>query len=495
MSEGPPALPHSGRTAHADLMDRMSPLDAWFLHLERSNQQLHVGSALLFTGRAPTHGELCAAISARLDWAPRYRQRFRRIAFDLGLPVWVDDEHFWIEHHVQRVTLPAPGSESQLRELAGHIMAEPLDLDRPPWGMWLVDGLSGDRWALVNKSHHALMDGVSGTGLVGVLLDHQQQMEDPPPSSWQAAPVPSTACLAASSVRESVAVSLQRTAAITRALASPTRALRNVTVDIGGLAALGRKAVKLEMVLDGKIGPNRSWRWARSELGDVKTIKNTFGGTVNDVVLAVITGAFRTFLLSRGEDIDRRTIRTMVPVSLRRPGQPPTLGNQLSATFADLPVGIADPVQRLHAVTDQLSGLRSHGMVAGVETILDALELVPPSLFAVGARVAARLPQRSISTVTTNVPGPQLPLFLLGHRMLEMFPYIPLALGMRVTIGILSYDGHVAYGVTGDTDEVPDVDVLRDGIDAATQELLRAAVAVDSGRSESPSPRLHRAAG
>ena len=157
-------------------------------------------------------------------------------------------------------------------------------------------------------------------------------------------------------------------------------------------------------------------------------------------------------------------------------------------------MGIADPVQRLRAVTGQLAGLKSHGMVAGMETILNALELVPPSLFAIGARIAARLPQRSISTVTTNVPGPQLPLFLLGHRMLEMFPYIPLALGMRVTIGIMSYDGHVAYGVTGDADEVPDLDVLRDGIDAATQELLSAAVAVASGRSESPPPRVHRVA-
>jgi diacylglycerol O-acyltransferase len=217
-------------------MDRMSPLDAWFLQLERSNQQLHVGSALLFAGPAPTHGELCAAISARLDRAPRYRQRFRRIAFDLGRPVWVDDEHFRIEHHVYRATLPAPGSESQLRELAGHIMSEPLDLDRPLWEMWLVDGLSGDRWALLNKSHHALMDGVSGTGLIGVLLDHQQQTPEPPPPSWQPAPVPSTARLAASSVRESVALSVQRTAAMAGALAGPTRLLRNVAVDIGGLA-------------------------------------------------------------------------------------------------------------------------------------------------------------------------------------------------------------------------------------------------------------------
>ncbi len=469
----------------ADVMDRMSPLDAWFLQLERSNQQLHVGSALLFAGPAPGYDELCASISARLDRAPRYRQRFRRVPLELGRPVWIDDEHFRIEHHVRHAALPAPGTDGQLRELAGDIMSQPLDLDRPLWQMWLVDGLSDGRWALLNKSHHALMDGVSGTGLMGVLLDDQRQTKAPPPSSWHSAPEPSSAQLAASALLDSVHESIERTKTVTHALASPTRALRDVAIEVGGLAALGRKAVRLETVLDGPIGPRRSWGWARGDLRDIKTIKNTFGGTVNDVVLAVITGAFRTLLLARDEDLDGRTIRTMVPVSLRRPEQPPTLGNQVSAVFADLPVGIADPVQRLRALTDQLSGLKSHGMAMGVETILDATEMVPLTLFALGARITARLPQRSISTVTTNVPGPQLPLYLLGQRMLEMIPYIPLAYGLRITIGIMSYNGRVAYGVTGDANAVPDLGVLCAGIDAATQELLSAA-ALAGGNGRSP---------
>jgi len=377
-------------------------------------------------------------------------------------------------------------------------MSQPLDLDRPLWEMWLVDGLSDGRWALLNKSHHALMDGVSGTGLMGVVLDRHQRTKEPLASSWQAAPAPSNARLVSSALRDTVGVLVEQTTALARALASPTRLLRDVAVDVGGLAALGGRVVRLETVLDGPIGPHRSWEWARSDLRDVKTIKNTFGGTVNDVLLAVISGAFRTFLLARGQDLDGRTIRTMVPVSMRRPGQPPTLGNQVSAVFADLPVGIADPVRRLRAVSDQLSGLKSHGMAMGVDTILDATELLPPTLFALGARITARLPQRSFSTVTTNVPGPQVPLFLLGRRMLEMVPYIPLALGLRITIGIVSYDGHVAYGVTGDADMVPDLGVLSDGIDAATRELVCAARA---GAGRSPSrpadlpARSHPAAG
>ena len=472
----------------------MSPLDAWFLQLERSNQQLHVGSALLFAGPTPSYDQLCTSISARLDRAPRYRQRFRRVPFELGRPVWIDDEYFQIEHHVRHATLPAPGTEAQLRELAGHIMSQPLDLDRPLWQMLLVDGLAGGRWALLNKSHHSLMDGVSGAGLMGVVLDDHRRTKEPLRSSWQSAPAPSSAQLAASALRDSVRESIERAKSVTHALASPTDTLRDVAVEVGGLVTLGCKAVRLETILDGPIGPRRNWGWARGDLSDIKTIKNTFGGTVNDVMLAVITGAFRTWRLSMDGDVEGRTIRTMVPVSLRGPEQPPTLGNQVSAVFADLPIGIADPVQRLRAVRDQLSGLKSHGMAMGVETILDATELVPPTLFALGARIAARLPQRSISTVTTNVPGPQFPLYLLGHRLLEMIPYIPLALGMRITIGIMSYDGHVAYGVTGDADKFPDLGMLCDGIDAATQELLSAA-AVVGGAGRSPGEPTTQPAG
>ncbi len=277
-----------------------------------------------------------------------------------------------------------------------------------------------------------------------------------------------------SALSDAVRSPVDQARALAGAVAEPTRAVREAAVQLLGLAEMGGKAARLETVLDGPIGRHRSWQWARADLADVKRIKNTFGGTVNDVVLAAITGGFRALLQSRGEPVAGRTIRTMVPVSVRRPTQHATLGNQVSAVFADLPVGIADPVERLTAVTAQLSGLKGRGMALGVESMLEAVELFPPTMFSLAARLAARMPQRSISTVTTNVPGPQIPMYLLGHRMLEMFPYIPLALSLRITIGIISYDGRVSFGVTGEAERVPDLQVLSEGIESAMADLAGA---------------------
>ena len=464
----------------------MTPLDEWFLHLERATQQLHTGSAFLLEGPAPSYDEVCALFAERLDVMPRYRQRLRHVPLELGRPVWVDDEGFSVRHHVLHCALPDPGSEEQLRTFAGWLMSQPLDLCRPPWETWLVDGLSGGRWALVNKTHHAMMDGVSGADVVSTLLDRKRRTRRPRPSTWHPAPEPSSGRLVADALADTARSPVEQGRVVARALATPARLVRQTAVQLWGLAEVGEKAVRLETVLDGPIGPHRRWGWARADLGDVKTVKNAFGGTVNDVVLAAVSGGFRTFLEHRGEPVEHRTIRTMVPVSVRRPEQHGTMGNQVSAVFADLPVGIVDPVERLAAVTHQLSGLKSHGMATGVETMLEATELFPPTALALASRVAARLPQRSISTVTTNVPGPQLPMYLLGRRMLEIFPYIPLGMSLRVTVGIVSYDGQLAFGVTGDADRVPDLDVLCRGIETAAAELVSAARALD--RAEVPSP-------
>jgi WS/DGAT/MGAT family acyltransferase len=449
----------------------MSPLDAWFLQLERASQQLHIGSALIFEGPIPAYEDLCAVVAARLEGVPRYRQRFRRVPLELGRPVWVDDVHFRVTHHVRHTALPAPGSDAQLRTLAGRLMSQPLDPERPLWETWLVEGLSENRWALINKAHHAMMDGVSGTDIMGVLLDRRRRARRPKAPSWRAAPEPSRGQLVASAVMDAVRSPADQVRAAAGAVAAPTRAVREVAAQLWGLAEMGGKAARLETVLDGPIGPHRSWEWARADLAEVKRIKNTCGGTVNDVFLAAITGGFRTLLQSRGENVAGRTIRTLVPVSVRRPHEHGTLGNQVSAVFADLPVGIADPAQRLAAVTAQLSSLKGRGMAIGVESMLEAAELFPPTVFALAARLAARMPQRSISTVTTNVPGPQVPMYLLGSRMLEIFPYIPLAVSLRITIGIMSYDGRVSFGITGEADRVPDLHVLSEGIEAAMTEL------------------------
>lgn len=418
--------------------DRLSPLDDWWLHLEREIQQLHVGSALLFEGPAPSPAEFAGAIESRLDLVPRYRQRVLRVPLDLGRPVWADDPRFRIGDHVRHATLARPGTDESLRDLAAGLMSEHLDPSRPLWESWLVDGLDGGRWAMVNKTHHSMIDGISGADIIDVLLDRDVQAQARPAAPWTPAAEPSSVRLASSALGDMFREPLEELGQVfARAVRAPLRFTRQTAAELYGLAHVGEKVIWPESVLDGPIGPMRRWGWARADLSDIKKVKNSFGGTVNDVILAAIAGGFRTFLAARGED-----------------------------------VGVSDPAERLAAVTRQLSSLKSSGMAMGVDGMLNATDLVPGTLFALGARLAARLPQRAISTVTTNVPGPQVPMYLLGHRMTELFPYIPLGADIRITIGIASYAGRLTCGVTGDFDAVPDLQVLCDGIESATEELV-----------------------
>jgi len=454
-------------------MDRLSSLDSWFLHLEREIQQLHVGSALLFEGPSPSLAQLTAAIESRLDLLPRYRKRVLRVPLDLGRPVWADDPRFRIGDHVRRVTLPRPGTEDSMRELVARFMSEHLDLSRPLWETWLVNGLDGGRWALINKTHHAMIDGISGADIVAMLLDRDPKAAEARPApAWIPGAEPSPVRLAAAALGDLARTPFEVGHVLARALRTPRRFTKETATELYGLALAGEKVVWPESVLDGPIGPRRRWGWARADLAEVKKVKNSLGGTVNDVVLAAITGGFRALLTARGEPVDGRTVRTMVPVSMRTAEEHGTMGNQVSAVFADLPVGISNPTERLAAVTSQLSSLKSSGMAIGVDTMLAAADLMPGTLFSLGARLAARLPQRAISTVTTNVPGPQVPMYLLGRRMTELFPYIPLGADIRITIGVASYAGRLTCGVTGDYDAVPDLQVLCDGIETATQELV-----------------------
>jgi diacylglycerol O-acyltransferase / wax synthase len=454
-------------------MDRLSSLDSWFLHLEREIQQLHVGSALLFEGPSPSLAQLTAAIESRLDLLPRYRKRVLRVPLDLGRPVWADDPRFRTGDHVRHVRLPRPGTEDSLRELAARLMSEHLDLSRPLWETWLVNGLDGGRWALINKTHHAMIDGISGADIVAVLLDRDPRAAEPrPASAWTPGVEPSPVRLAAAALGDLARTPFEVGHVLARALRTPRRFTRQTATELYGLALAGEKVAWPESVLDGPIGPRRRWGWARANLAEVKQVKNSLGGTVNDVVLAAIAGGFRALLTARGEPVDGRTVRTMVPVSMRTTEEHGTMGNQVSAVFADLPVGVSNPAERLAAVTRQLSSLKSSGMAIGVDTMFAAADLMPGTLFSLGARVAARLPQRAISTVTTNVPGPQVPMYLLGRRMTELFPYIPLGADIRITIGVASYAGRLTCGVTGDYDAVPDLQVLCDGIETAMQELV-----------------------
>jgi WS/DGAT/MGAT family acyltransferase len=472
-------------------MQRLSPLDVSFLHLERDIQQLNVGSALIFDGPPPTYDEFCTAIEALLPAFPRYRQHVRRVPLDLGRPVWVDDPHFRLRNHVGHRRLREPGTDDALRTLAVRLISQPLDLDRPLWRSWLVTGLRGGRFALVNTNHHAMIDGISGADIISVLLTTSPEASPPPPprspGPWTPEPEPSPAHLLTDAVVEIGSSPVRAVQGLAHALRPA--ALPESLAEVVGMARFGEQLAHVELGLNGPIGPRRDWRWVRASLADVKAVKNRHGGTVNDVVLAAIAGGFRALLLSRGNSVDGRTLRTMVPVSTRHTDEHGTLGNRVSAVFADLPVGEADPIARLHAVSAQLHTLKTGGTALGVDALLGAADLLPGSLYALGVKAWAHSPQRIFSTVTTNVPGPQAPLYLLGRRMTDMYPYIPLGADLRITIGIASYAGGLAWGVTGDHDSVPDLHVLADGIDESVAELI--ALTPPSTRSEVRHAGIH----
>lgn len=461
---------------------RLSSLDAGFLQLENDRQQMHVGSLLVFEGPAPSYDELAAHVRSCLDDLPRHRQRVQRMPLDLARPVWVDDPHFLLDYHLRHTAIPAPGGDEQLRNLFARVLSNRLDLDRPLWELWFVEGLTGGRWALVTKTHHAMIDGLAGNELMEVLLDSAPDATPRPSRPWHPGRPPSRLGLAASGVagiaRLPVDTARALGAAARRGLASPADLARAAAVSIAGLASVGRSAAAPTSVLNGPLGPHRRWGWARAELADVKRVKAAAGCSVNDVVLAAVAGGFREYLLSRGEDVETTTIRSLVPVSVRTPEHQGQLGNHVTAMFADLPVAVAGPRERLAVVAHQMTGLKGSGQSVGVESMLAAADFVPATLMTLGAKVYAFAGQRVVNTVTTNIPGPQHPLYLLGHRMLELFPYIPVAQTVRISIGILSYDGHLTIGVTGDFDAVPDIDVLCTAIQRSLDELVGTATTV-----------------
>jgi WS/DGAT/MGAT family acyltransferase len=368
-----------------------------------------------------------------------------------------------------------------LRNLMGRLMSQQLDRNRPLWEVWLVEGLADGSWALISKVHHCMVDGISGTDLMALILDISRDPSAAVEDDWQPAPEPSDSDLIRNAIGETLASPTEIARWARASLRRPRKVLAEVGEVLQGAKAMGQALrPNVPLSIEGTIGPHRRWAWARTSLADVKAIRTALGGTVNDVVLAAITSGFRDLLLNRGDEIDGVVVRTLVPVSVRG-SDDHTANNQVSGMIAELPVGIADPVERLQAIHDQMAGLKdSHQAIAG-SALVDMAGFAPPMLLAMGLRTAVtvmrRMPQRSVNTVTTNVPGPQIPLYACGREMLEYFPFVPLSQGVRTGVAILSYNGKVAFGVTGDWDTVPDVALLAEGIERGMQELLGRATA------------------
>jgi diacylglycerol O-acyltransferase / wax synthase len=458
-------------------MEWMSALDASFLEIEDAVSHMHIGNVAIFEGPPPRYAQLRAMISGKLALVPRYRQIVRFIALRVGRPVWIDDPHFNLDYHLRRTGLPAPGGEGELRRLVGRLMSQQLDRGKPLWEMWVVEGLERRRWALVCKTHHCLIDGVSGTDLFTVLLDSEPT---PANRSGDAAWCPQAAPSDLELLGRALIASLASPYELARALRAPRQLARQGADAVRALAGM-RSVIRPtpRSSLNGSVGPHRRWAWARAQLADVKLVRGALGGTVNDVVLACVTGGFRALLSARGESVER-VLRTMVPVSVRAPGERGVYNNRVSAVFAELPVAVDSPVGRLDSIRDQMTGLKQSKQAVAGEVLTSLGGFAPPLLLALAERLGTRVPQHNVNTVATNVPGPQYPLYAAGRRMREAFPYVPLAGHVRVAVAIFSYDGALTFGVTGDYDTAPDIDVLCGGIERSLREL------VDVARPRSP---------
>jgi len=456
--------------------DRLSGLDSSFLHLEGPTSPMHVGSLAIFEG-APFFDdtgrfrieEARRIIGGRLDQVPRFRKKIMEVPFAQGRPIWVDDEEFDLAYHVRLTALPKPGNEEQLKTLMGRLQATPLDRRRPLWELWFVEGLEGDRVAIIQKTHHALVDGISGVDVATVILDLEPE---PPPvevTEWEPAPPPSSTQL----LRDSLIERTTEPAEIVRSMRAALRGPRRAATT---LAKAGRFAVSMassapSTPLNVPVGPHRRFEVVRLDLDQVKAIKGALGGTVNDVVLALVAGGMRHFLQARSEQVDGLSLRTFVPVSVRDDSERMALGNKVSGIVVDLPVGEPDPSARLRAITAQTRELKESQQAIGAEALMSLADYAPPTLLSLAARLLPR--QRSINLGVTNVPGPQFPLYCMGARMLEAFPYVGVFAGVAVVIAVLSYDGKLGFGLIGDRDAVPDLAALAEGIDKAVVELAQ----------------------
>src|SRR5919109_373219 len=471
--------------------DRLTGLDASFLHLEDATSHMHVAGVMIFEGSPPPYEELLAAIEARLGLVPRYRQRLAFVPFGQGRPKWVDDPHLNLRYHVRSTALPSPGSEQQLRELAGRVFSQQLDRDKPLWEIWLVDGLDGDRFAMLSKTHHALVDGISGVDIMSVLFDTSPEPATPTDTGerWLPRPLPSSAQLLGEALVERATVPTEIMRSFRAALRGPrmvAESLRDAAVGVGAMAWAGLNPAP-PSPYNKSIGPHRRFSWVRVNLADIKAIKNELGGTVNDVVLATIAGALGKHLRRRGQNTDGLELKAMVPVSVRADVERGALGNRVAAMMAPLPVWCQDAVARLDTVRQELRGLKAGGQAVGARVITELSAFAPPTIMGQAARLSAH--QRLFNLVVTNVPGPQFPLYLLGRRMLETFPMVPLAKNQALGVALLSYDGSVNFGLVGDFDLLWDLDEFAADMRGSLDELAAAAgVELSSARERQREP-------
>ncbi len=471
--------------------DRLTGLDTTFLHLEGDTTHMHVASVLIFEGQAPDHAELSEHVLGRLDLVPRYRQRLAHVPLSQGRPVWVDDPHFNPGYHLRHTALPSPGGDEQLKRLAGRLFAQQLDRTKPLWEIWLVDGLAGGRFALIGKTHHALVDGVSGVDITTVLFD---TAPDGVPAaraaqSWTARPLPSSAQLLGRALLERATVpgEVARGArALTRAPRQVLGGVRDRLVGLGAMAWAGVNGAP-DSPFNVAIGPHRRYTWVDADLDRFRAIKTALGGTVNDAILTAVAGGLGRYLRSQGHNTEDLVLKAMVPVSVRADVERGALGNRVAAMYAPLPVDVDSPRACFEEIHASMSGLKESGQAVGAQVLTELAGFAPPTILSQAARLQSR--QRFFNVVVTNIPGPQGPLYLLGRRLTGLYPVVPLAQNQALGIAIMSYAGRLGFGLLADFDALPGLEALAADLEEAIDDLAAAALITPRPRRRRPSSR------
>jgi diacylglycerol O-acyltransferase / wax synthase len=466
--------------------DRLTALDSAFLHLENnSTAHMHVASVMVFEGKAPTPQELVDHVVSRLHLVPRYRQRLAYVPFGQGRPVWADDPHFNPRYHIRHTALPRPADEVALKRLAGRLFSQRLDRSKPLWEIWLVQRMSGGRFALIAKTHHALVDGISGVDITTVLFDPAAEpVATPrPPAPWTAKPLPGRAKLLGEALLERSTVPAEMTRGTRALLRAPRKAFSQIKdglASIGATTVAGINAPAPPSPFNVDIGPHRRYTFLDADLSRFKAIKDSLGGTLNDVVLAAVSLALGRYLRGQGHDTEGLVLKAMVPVSVRTSSQRGALGNQVAAMWAPLPVGVENPADCLHEISLAMEDLKKSRQAVGAQVLTNLAGFAPPTILSQAARLQARQP--FFNLVVTNVPGPQFPLYLLGRRLQVLFPVVPLARRQALGIAVMSYDGHLGFGLLGDYDALPQLETIVDDLKWAIASLARAAGVQTRGR-------------
>lgn len=459
--------------------ERLTPLDASFLYLERPPMHMHVAALSVFDpstrpdGRLPFE-EVVAQLASRIHLVPRLRQKVRMVPGNVALPVWVDDPRFDLELHVRRAALPAPGGRRELADLVGRVLSTPLDRTRPLWELWFLEGLEGGEVATLLKVHHAMIDGIAGVHLAAVLWDPQPEARPaPPPPPWRAGPEPSAVELLADAVRE-LAVHPARALAETleHVRRQPALAALSAGSVLSGVRSILGMGPRPASPLDVEIGPNRRFAMAEAPLERFKDVKRALGGTVNDVVLAAVGGALHRFLRSRRQPTRGRVVRALVPVSVRAPGDR-SIGNRVAPALVDIPVGPMGAKRRLAEVRRGTEHLKSSMMAISADAIISLGAYAPAGFLAAAARIVSFGPWFNL--VVSNIPGPPQPLYLAGARLLASYPAMPLGRNAALSIACTSLGGTMGFGITADRDAVPDVEVLAEALRDAIDDLAKAA--------------------